>query len=239
MVTAASVVEPRRRGKDDGGLLNGSPVDSVRSRNSTKGITMNGKQMTNLAVAGALAGGLFAGSLGWAAAQDQPAGGGDAHQHGRGTPAASTRPETADDAMTSMVRDIMEEMMPGMLAEMMPDMMGQMMPSMMDHMLSHMMGGGMMGDGMTGDGMTGDGAMGGMEPGGQPGRDGLQAMLGMTDDQRAQMEAVVAEALDLTADELEARLADGESVREIAEEQGVDLADVHEAVMDEFAQNGS
>jgi hypothetical protein len=199
---------------------------------------MNGKHVSNLAVAAALAGGLFAGSVGWAAAQDQPAGG-DEHGHGRGTPAAASQTETTDDALSSTVRDIMEEMMPGMMTEMMPDMMGGMMDDMqadmMDRMMACMMGD--MRDGMRGGmmgGMKDDDMRGGMSRDQKADRNGYRAMDGMTDEQHARMQAVVAQALGLTVDELETELADGKSVRDIAEEQGADLTDVHEAVMDEL-----
>lgn len=190
---------------------------------------MNGKHIINLAGATLLAGGLFAGGVGWTAAQDQPAGG-DEHGHGRGTPAVASQTEVTDDALSSMVRDIMEEMMPGMMTEMMPGMMDDMMAFMMDDMMSHMMAGDMMGGGMRGDGMQG-----GMAGDGDADRGEHRAIGGPTDDQRARMQTVVAEALGLTVEELEGELADGKSVRVIAEEQGVDIADLHETVMDEFA----
>jgi hypothetical protein len=198
---------------------------------------MNGKHIINLAGATLLAGGLFAGGVGWTAAQDQPAGG-DEHGHGRGTPAVASQTEVTDDALSSMVRDIMEEMMPGMMTEMMPDMMAEIMPGMMDDMMAfmmddmmaHMMAGDMMGGGMRGDGMQG-----GMVRDKDADRGEHRAIGGPTDDQRARMQTVVAEALGLTVEELEGELADGKSVRVIAEEQGVDIADLHETVMDEFA----
>jgi hypothetical protein len=187
---------------------------------------MNGKKVSNLAVAAALAGGLLTGSAGWAAAQDHDADDG-AHQHESGTPVAASQSEAPDDAMTSMMRDMMEEMMPGMMDGMMPGMMDGMHAEMMERMMACMMGD-------MRDGTQGGGMMGGMVDHQKSDRDGYWAMAGMTDEQHARMQAVVADALGLTVDELESEIADGKSVPQIAEEQGVDLADLHEAVMGEF-----
>lgn len=51
-------------------------------------------------------------------------------------------------------------------------------------------------------------------------------------------QAAVAEALDLTVEELQAELEDGKTVPQIGEEQGVDLADLHEAIMSQHDTNG-
>ena len=250
MAAAASAAEPGKRGMGHGSGLSGSQRNGVRSGNTLKETWMNGKHVSNLAAAAVFAVGLFAGSVGWAAAQDQPAR--DPHQHENGTPVAAARIGAPEDAMTGMVRDIMADMMPGMMADMMPGMMADMMPGMMADMMPGMMGGMkadmidrmmacMMGD--MSDGMGGAGMMGGTEDDDM--RDGMardrksgryddRDMRGMTDDQHARMQAVVAETLDLTVDELETELAAGKSVRDIAEEQGVDLTEVHEAVMDEL-----
>ena len=91
--------------------------------------------------------------------------------------------------------------------------MADMMPGMMDEMMSHMMIG-MMG-GMGGDAMTG-------------------GVGSMTDPMDGQMQAAVAEGLGLSVDELQAELAGGKTLPQISEGQGVDLADLHEAVMGEF-----
>ncbi|MCC7021722.1 MAG: hypothetical protein IT338_02790 [Thermomicrobiales bacterium] len=216
MVAAQNAVRPRKRGKDDGAELNGTPETACDRGVFRKEAAMNGKQIINVASATLLAGGLFAGSMGWTAAQDRPGVSSTDHQHGRGTPATASRSEATDDAMTGMMRDIMAEMMPGMMGP------------MMDDMMSHMMGGGMQSGSM----------MGGMMHDGESGRGDHRAMPGMADDQHAQMQAAVAETLGLTPDALEAELADGKSVREIAEAQGVDLADLHEGMMDEFAKDG-
>lgn len=190
---------------------------------------MNGKLIINLAGATLLAGGLFAGSAGWTTAQDHPAGGA-AHQHGSGaTTAASRSEEATDDALTSTMRDIMDEMVPGMGDDM--------MAFMMDDMMSHMMGVDMMDDGMMG-GMPGGGMHGDMHRDAEHGSGEQPAMRGMADSQHIRMQTVAAEALGLTVDELEAELAEGKTVRDIAEDQGVDIAELHETVMDQFASDG-
>lgn len=48
-------------------------------------------------------------------------------------------------------------------------------------------------------------------------------------EQHAQMQAAVAQALGLTVEQLQAELAAGKTVPQIAQERGVDLAKVHEA----------
>lgn len=48
-------------------------------------------------------------------------------------------------------------------------------------------------------------------------------------ERHAQVQAAVAEALGLTAEQLQAELAAGKTVPQIAQERGVDLAKVHEA----------
>lgn len=137
----------------------------------------------------------------------------DAQQHRHGADGAtqeapaSMAAASQDEGMGDMMHDIMDEMMPGM----------------MDEMMSHMMGG-MMGGGMMGG--MGDGAMTGW----------VGSMAGSMDDQHAQMQAAVAEALGLSVDELQAVFADGKTLPQIAEEQGIALGDLHEAVMDEFGE---
>jgi hypothetical protein len=123
---------------------------------------MNGKTIFSLAGTTLVAGGLFVGSIGWAAAQETPPfGPGGPGEHG-----------------------------PGMMG---PGMMGEHGPGMM---------GGMMGA------------------------------------EHAEMQATVAEVLGLTVEEFQAELAAGKTVPQIAEEQGVDLADLHEAVMAELPAHG-
>lgn len=135
---------------------------------------MNSTRIFSLAATALVTGGLFAGSIGWAAAQEHPIDGmGGAAAHGSG-----------------MIG-------PGMMGGMMSDMMGDMM----------------------GDMMASHGA-------------------GMMDAQHTQMQAAVAEALGLTAEEFQAELEAGKMVPQIAEEQGVSLADLHETVMSQFGMNG-
>lgn len=149
---------------------------------------MNGKRIFSLAAAALLAGGLFAGSSGWAAADDHPMSGrGDAVEQGSG-------------------------------------MMGHMMSAMMDGTTSQMMGGMM-------DEVTSDAA----------GPDTMGSMMGgmgdMMDDHHDQMLTTMAAALGLTVEELQAEFEAGKMVPQIAEEQGVSLADLHEEVMSEFGMH--
>jgi hypothetical protein len=51
------------------------------------------------------------------------------------------------------------------------------------------------------------------------------------DQEHTRMLAAVAEALGLTVEDLQAALEAGKTMPQIAEEQGVDLADLHETVM--------
>ncbi len=133
----------------------------------------------------------------------------DAQQHRHGADGAP------QEAPASMAAASQHEGM----GDMMHDIMDEMMPGMMDEMMSQMMGGGMMGG-------MGDGAMTG----------GVGSMAGSMGDQHAQMQAALAEALGLSVDELQAEFADGKTLPQIAEEQGIALGDLHEAVMDEFGE---
>jgi hypothetical protein len=61
---------------------------------------------------------------------------------------------------------------------------------------------------------------------------------GHDDPEHAQMQAAVAEALGLTVEEFQAELEAGKTVPQIAEEQGVDLADLHATIMSQHDTNG-
>ena len=56
--------------------------------------------------------------------------------------------------------------------------------------------------------------------------------------EHAQMQAAVAEGLGLTVAEFQTELEAGKTVPQIAEEQGVDLADLHETIMSQRDTNG-
>ena len=126
---------------------------------------MNSKRLFSLAGTTLLAGGLLAGSIGWAAAQEHPTGGTD------GTAAHG----------------------PGHVG------------------------------GRDGSGVHG--------PGHAKQRD-------HDSPEHAQMQAAVAEALGLTVEEFQAELEAGKTVPQIAEEQGVDLADLHATIMSQHDTNG-
>ena len=169
---------------------------------------MSSKRMLSLAGSALLAGGLLAGGIGWAAAQDHPmTDTGGAHPDGTGMMTDAASHEAMDGMMAHMMGDVMpdeteREGMTGMSP-------GQHSGSddMMSAMMAHMMGGTM--PGQAGNGMMGD----------------------TIEDHHTAMHAAVAEALGLTVDEFEAELEAGKMVPQIAEEQGVELKDLHDTVM--------
>ena len=132
------------------------------------------------------------------------------HRNGMGEPARGEPGRMADASQHQATDDMMAEMMAHMMGDMMPGMMGDMMSSMMGDM--------------------GDGAM--------AHEAGYSPMGGSMDEQHAERQAAMAQALDLTVDELQAALADGKSLPQIAEEQGVDLVDLHETLMGAFDMHG-
>jgi hypothetical protein len=98
---------------------------------------MNSKQIISLAGSALLAGGLFAGSIGWIAAQERPmtdTGGVD--QSGSGMMADAASHETPDGMMGGMMSHMMGDTMDGMMSHMMGDMAsGQGNSGMMDGMV--------------------------------------------------------------------------------------------------------
>lgn len=95
---------------------------------------------------------------------------------------------------------------PDMMGDMTGDMMGPMMGDMMGPMMDDMMAAG------------GDHA----------------AMLSMMGTEHPEMLGTMAEALGLTADELQAELDAGRSMPQIAEAQGIELSELHQTMMAEL-----
>ena len=184
---------------------------------------MSSKRILTLAGSTLLAGGLLAGSVGWVAAQDHPMTGmGSADHHRTGMMTDAARYEATDGMMGGMMHGMMHGMMAHMMGGTMPDEAGR----------------GGMGGMMTDQHTQMDGMMAHMMGDTTPGRTGYGAMGGTIDDHQTEMHAAVAEALGLTVDEFEAALESGKMLPQIAEEQGVDLEDLHETVMSEFDMHG-